>query len=53
MQGNRLGQGREAVREELRKHPKLVDEIEKGIYAKVAEGKVVPVKEAATEAAEV
>ncbi len=46
--GNRLGQGREAAREELRKNPKLVDELEKAILAKVAEGKVVPVKENAS-----
>ncbi len=46
--GNRLGQGREAAREELKKNPKLVDEIEKAIFAKVAEGKVVLTKESAT-----
>lgn len=51
----RLGQGREASREELKKHPKLVEEIEKAIFAKIAEGKVVPIKENApsTELAEV
>ena len=37
--GARLAQGREASREELKKNPKLVDEIEKAIFAKVAEGK--------------
>ncbi len=35
--GQRLGQGREAVREELRKNIKLVDELEKVILAKCAE----------------
>lgn len=35
--GNRLGQGREAVREELKKNPAMQDEIEKAITAKVAE----------------
>lgn len=34
--GNRLGQGKEAVREELKKNPKLVDEIEKLVLAKAA-----------------
>ncbi len=43
--GNRLGQGREAAREELKKSPKLVDEIEKAIFAKVADGKSLPLKE--------
>jgi recombination protein RecA len=43
--GNRLGQGREAVREELKKNPKLVDEIEKAILEKIAEGKDLPIKE--------
>lgn len=33
----RLGQGREAVREELKKNPAMLDEIEKLITAKVAE----------------
>lgn len=37
--GNRLGQGREAVREELKKNPKLVDELEKAILSKGAEDK--------------
>jgi recombination protein RecA len=35
--GNRLGQGREAVREELKKNPKLADEIEKAIGAAAAQ----------------
>lgn len=34
----RLGQGREAVREELKKNPKLVEEIETAIFAKVQSG---------------
>lgn len=47
-QGNRLGQGREMVREELKKSPKLIEEIEKAIFAKVAEGKGLPTKENTT-----
>ncbi len=43
--GNRLGQGREAAREELKKNPKFIDEIEKAIFVKVAEGKGLPLKE--------
>ncbi|MBY0529997.1 MAG: recombinase RecA [Rhabdochlamydiaceae bacterium] len=43
--GNRLGQGREAVREEMKKNPKLVDEIEKAILEKIADGKDLPIKE--------
>lgn len=35
--GTRLGQGREAAREELKKNPALVEELEKLILAKVAE----------------
>ncbi|MDE3055161.1 MAG: recombinase RecA [Verrucomicrobiota bacterium] len=34
-QAHRLGQGKEAVREELRANPKLVEEIEKAIYTKI------------------
>lgn len=45
--GNRLGQGREAAREELKKNPKFVEEIEKAIHEKVAAGKVVAEKEIA------
>jgi recombination protein RecA len=45
--GNRLGQGREAARDELEKNPKFVDEIEKAIFKKMAEGKVVIAKESA------
>lgn len=44
--GNRLGQGREAVREELKKQPAMVEEIEKAVFTKVAEGKEMPQKEA-------
>jgi recombination protein RecA len=40
--GNRLGQGREAAREELKKNLKFVDELEKAILAKVADGKGLP-----------
>jgi recombination protein RecA len=35
-QGNRLGQGKEAVRDELKKNPTLVDELEKIILSKAA-----------------
>jgi recombination protein RecA len=41
----RLGQGREAAREELKKNNKLVDEIEKAILMRIAEGKALPLKE--------
>ncbi len=41
---NRLGQGREAAREELKKNPKLADEIEKQIIAKCAEKGGSPTK---------
>lgn len=34
--GNRLGQGKETVRDELKKHPKLADEIEKAIATTAA-----------------
>jgi recombination protein RecA len=51
--GTRLGQGREAARDELKKNPKLLEEIEKMIFAKFAEGKVVPIQESAPEPAEV
>jgi len=53
--GNRLGQGREAAREELKKNPKLADEIEQAILAKSSEkGPALP-KEApsTTEMAEI
>ncbi|MGB7978746.1 MAG: recombinase RecA [Chlamydiales bacterium] len=35
---HRLGQGREAAREELKGNPKISDEIEKAIHAKIASG---------------
>ena len=45
---HRLGQGRESVREELKSHPKLMEEIEKAIMAKAAvAGPVAAVKEEA------
>lgn len=37
-QTHRLGQGREAARDELKNNPKLVEEIEKSIHAKIASG---------------
>ncbi len=40
-QTHRLGQGREAAREELKKNPKIADEIEKAIHAKISEGSVL------------
>lgn len=36
-QGNRLGQGREQARDELKKNPKMVEEIEKIVFSKAAE----------------
>lgn len=43
--GNRLGQGRESARDELRKNKKLVEELEKAILAKPAPiAPVVPVE---------
>jgi len=50
-QTTRLGQGREAAKEELKKNPKLAEDIEKAIYAKIAEGTAVPKKNAAKEEA--
>jgi len=41
-QGTRLGQGKETVREELKKNPKLVDEIERLSLAKAAQRIAVP-----------
>ncbi|HSX10363.1 MAG TPA: recombinase RecA [Chlamydiales bacterium] len=38
-QSHRLGQGREAAREDLKNNPKMVDEIEKAIHAKLAAAK--------------
>ena len=37
-QSHRLGQGREAAREEIKNNPKLGEEIEKAIYTKLAAG---------------
>jgi recombination protein RecA len=45
-QTHRLGQGREAVREELKGKPKLAEEIEKAIHAKIASGAPLPKKSA-------
>ncbi len=35
-QGHRLGQGREAAKEELKNNPKIAEEIEKNIFAKLS-----------------
>ena len=43
-QSHRLGQGREAAREELRKNTKLADEIEKAIQGKINEGATISKK---------
>ena len=52
--GHRLGQGREAAREELRKQPKMADEIEKAIFEIAAKkGPAAKTAEAAAEPAEV
>jgi recombination protein RecA len=53
--GNRLSQGREAARDELKKNPKLVDEIEKLIFARYKERGELPARpsEALAELAEV
>ncbi len=48
-QNHRLGQGREAAREELKNNPKLTEEIEKMIYAKTATQAPDPSKKAAKE----
>ncbi len=50
-QTHRLGQGREAAKEEMKKNPKVAEEIEKAIYAKIAEGAVIPKKSGAKEEA--
>jgi recombination protein RecA len=52
-QTSRLGQGREAAREELKKNTKVADEIEKAIHAKIADGAVIPKKSAERETAAV
>ncbi|HEY2810144.1 MAG TPA: recombinase RecA [Rhabdochlamydiaceae bacterium] len=51
--GNRLGQGREAVRDELKKNPKLADELEKVILAKATDAKEILQSASAPELAEV
>ena len=43
-QTHRLGQGREAARDELKKNEKLATEIEKAIHAKIADGASLPKK---------
>lgn len=45
--GERLGQGREAVRDELKKKPKLLDEIEKKIVEKIKDGDAQPLSKVA------
>jgi recombination protein RecA len=47
-QTHRLGQGREAAREELKRNSKIADEIETAIHAKVAEGASLKKREEAT-----
>lgn len=47
-QTHRLGQGREAAREELKNNPKLVDEIEKAVFDKIAGASKKPVEETAS-----
>ncbi len=52
--GNRLGQGKEAVREELKKQPKMADEIEKAIFEIASKkGPAPKLEEAPVETAEV
>lgn len=52
--GHRLGQGKEAAREELRKQPKMADDIEKAIFEIAAKkGPAAKVEEAASDLAEV
>jgi len=50
-QTHRLGQGREAAREDLKKNPQISDEIEKAIHAKIAGGATAPKKAVREEAA--
>jgi recombination protein RecA len=49
-QSNRLGQGREAAKEELKNNVKMAEEIEKNIYAKLDSGAAALKKAAQTEA---
>lgn len=48
-QSHRLGQGREAVREDLKNNPKLAEEIEKSIHGKLSSGAPLIPKPAARE----
>lgn len=50
--GHRLGQGKEAARDELKKNPKMCDEIEKLVMAAALEKGGAPRKESAEPAAE-
>lgn len=50
-QNHRLGQGREAAREELKNNTKIADEIEKAIHAKIADGTALPKKASTKEEA--
>jgi len=50
-QTTRLGQGREAARDELKNNPKLVSEIELAIYARQNNKTVAPIKTEALETA--
>ena len=52
-QSHRLGQGREAAREEMKSNPKLADDIEKAIHAKLGAGGTLPKKAAARDEAAV
>lgn len=53
-QNTRLGQGREAAREELKKNPHLVDEIEKAILQKRSEkGFSIPISSKSEEISEI
>ncbi len=47
--GNRLGQGREAAREELKKNPNLVEELDKLILARIGEKGLDTSKSASSE----
>ncbi len=47
-QNHRLGQGREAARDELKSNTKIADEIEKAIHAKLAAAAKKPAREEAT-----
>lgn len=50
-QNQRLGQGREAAREEMKNNPKMVEEIEKAIHAKLSSGNGILKKPASREEA--